>query len=164
MVRSGKRWCAWMVAAVCAAVPAVVQAAPEDVEEERGEVAEAERAFVGVGGFSPALFQFFTTVPDDGRDPAGGWQAAATVLNFVDGRHFFPQVWSCQVFVEVPIRHSMVGVITPQHAALRTAAAATNASRVVMHRRPQWVRALFCMEFATELQTQLGLGAKVRAQ
>ncbi|MDC0749241.1 hypothetical protein [Polyangium mundeleinium] len=169
MVRAGKRWFAWMAAACCAAVSAIAQAAPEDVEEETEEVADAESAFVGAGGFSAALFRFVTIVQDDGTDKAGGWQAAATTLNFVDGRHLFPQGWACQVYIGMPIRHSTHGVIPPQEAARVTAVAATNASTIVMHRRPQWLRALFCLEFEKELLAQLnmqksGLGATVSAR
>jgi len=89
MVRAGKRWFAWMVAACCAAVSAIAQAASGDVEEETEEVADAESAFVGVGGFSAAYFPFVTIVPDDGAGSAGGWQSAMAVLNFVD-RQIYP--------------------------------------------------------------------------
>jgi len=125
---------------------------------------------VGAGGFSAAYFSFVTIVQDDGTDIAGGWQAATATLNFVDVRNLLsPNAWSCQVVVGMPLRHSTHGVITPQKAALVTAAVATDVSRAVLHRRTQWLRALFCPVFATELEAQLnmwmtGLGAKVRAQ
>lgn len=170
MVRSSKRWFAWMVAAFCAAVPAVAQAASEEVDEETEDVAEAESAFVEAGGFSASQFPFATIVQDDGTDIGGGWQAASTVLHFFDGRKLWaPNVWSCQVVVELPIRHSIHGGISPQKAAQVSAAAATVASTVVMRSRPTWIRATYCPAFAVEMTAQLNmlmarLGARVRAQ
>ncbi|MDI1476791.1 hypothetical protein [Polyangium sp. y55x31] len=170
MVRYGKRWCAWTVAAFCAAVPAIAQAAPEDTDEETEEVEEAERAFVEAGAFSPAYFQFVTVVADDGTGAAGGWQSALAVLNFVDNRRIFSMnAWSCQVVVGMPIRHSIHGVITPQRAAMVTAEAATAASSIVMRSQSSWLRATYCPAFATELEAQLNMrmtrvGARVNAQ
>lgn len=75
MVRYGKRWCAWSVAAFCAAVPAIAQAAPEDTDEETEEVGEAERAFVEAGAFSSAYFNSSRSSPMKGRVRlAGGSQ------------------------------------------------------------------------------------------
>lgn len=171
MVRAGKPWFAWTVAAFCAAFPAIAQAAPEDVAEDTGEVAAAESAFTWIGGISEASFPFITVVADGGTDQAGGgWQAAGATLRFMDGRSiFFSNAWSCQVFVWMPIRHAVHGVITPQKAAQVTAAAASSASTVVMGRRPHWIRSSFCADFATELEKQMdtqmaGLGAKVSAR
>ncbi|MDI3284581.1 hypothetical protein [Polyangium sp. 15x6] len=167
MVRAGKPWFAWMIAALCAAIPAIAQAAPEDVEED---TEEAENPIVWIGGVSQAEFPFITVVADGGTDQAGGWQAAGATLRFVDGRSFFfSNAWSCQVFVWMPIRHAVHGVITQQKAAQVSAAAATTASTLVMQRRTDWIRASFCSDFATELETQLntqmtGLGAKVSAR
>ncbi|MDC3953119.1 hypothetical protein [Polyangium jinanense] len=170
MVRAGNPWFAWMVAAFCAAIPAIAQAASEDVPEDTEGVAEAESPIVWIGGVSEAEFPFITVVADGGTEQAGGWQAAGTTLRFVDGRGiFFSNAWSCQVFVWMPIRHAVHGVITPQKAAQVTAAASSSASTLVMHRRPHWIRASFCSDFATELETQLntqmtGLGAKASAR
>ncbi|MDI1451249.1 hypothetical protein [Polyangium sp. 6x1] len=170
MVRAGKRWFAWMIAAFCAAVPAMVQAAPEDDAEETEGVERAESPFVWIGGVSPASFPFITIVADGGTDQAGGWQAAGATLSFADRRSiFFSNSWSCQVFVWMPIRHAVHGAITPEKAAQVTAVAASGASTVVMHRRPHWYRASFCADFASELETQLdtqmkGLGAQVSAR
>ncbi|TKD01224.1 hypothetical protein [Polyangium fumosum] len=170
MVRAGKRWFAWMVAACCAAVSAIAQAAPGDVEEETEEVADAESAFVGAGGFSAAYFPFVTIVADDGAGSAGGWQSAMAVLNFVDRRNLFSSnAWVCQVVVGMPIRHSVHGVITPQRAATVTAQAATSASSIVMKSQLNWLRATYCPAFAAELEAQLNMrmtrvGARVNAQ
>ncbi len=170
MVRMTRGWYSWVVAAAFAAIPSIAHATPEDVEEDTEEVAETESAFVGVGGYSAAAFPFVTIVPDDGTDVAGGWQAAVAMLSFYDGRgRIIPDAWSCQVFVGMPIRHTIHGVIIPPKAATVTAAAATDASRMVMHRQSKWLRATFCPAFAAELEAQLNmrmtrLGAKVRAQ
>lgn len=60
--------------------------------------------------------------------------------------------------------HSL-GVITPEHAAEMSAAAAADAaSSVVMHTQPTWIAALFCPKFAVQIMAELNslnLGAKV---
>ena len=100
-----------------------------------------------VAGFSSALFKFKTTIPDDGQGEAGGWQQAMAALNFVDTRQSPPQSWSCPVTVELPIRTSTRGVISPTQAAEMSAQAATVTSSVVMHSRDSWLPSLFCIKF-----------------
>ncbi len=121
----------------------------------------------GVGRFSPSLFRFVSVIPDDGKDEGGGWQEAAAVLKFIDGRHLIPAAWSCRVTVGMPFRTSSEGRITPEYAADVTATVATDASEAVMHRRSDWLPASFCAEFIGEMRTMFrerhrGLGARVR--
>jgi hypothetical protein len=67
--------------------------------------AEFERPFVSTrGGFSPAVFKFVTTVPDDGQGKAGGWQEATATLQFSDGRQVPTLLWTCTMRVGMPIR------------------------------------------------------------
>jgi hypothetical protein len=118
------------------------------------------------GGFSPSVFKFVTTVPDDGQGKAGGWQEATATLTFSDGRQVPTLMWTCTIRVGMPIRPESYGVISPAVAASMSAAAATTASVAVMHRRPMWIPALYCIHFAKEVELNLKttwskLGAKV---
>lgn len=57
----------------------------------------------------PSHFQFVVIVPDDGKDGAGGWQAAKANLPFQ--KFDFPALitWYCTLTIQVPIRHSVRG-------------------------------------------------------
>lgn len=121
---------------------------------------------VQVGSFSPSVFKFVVTIPDDGKDKAGGWQEAVATLNFSDGRQVPTLMWTCTIKVGMPIRPENYGVISSAVAASMSAAAATTASKAVMHRRPMWIPALYCIHFAKEVESTLNttwskLGAKV---
>jgi hypothetical protein len=121
---------------------------------------------VQVGGFSPSIFKFVVTRPDDGKDKAGGWQEAVATMNFSDGRQLPTDRWTCTIKVGMPIRPENYGVISSAVAASMSAAAATTASKAVMHRRPMWIAASYCIHFAKEVQLTLNttwskLGARV---
>jgi hypothetical protein len=69
----------------------------------------------------------------------------------------------------MPIRSSVFGHMTKTHAADIAAAVADAASSSVMHSRPEWLPALFCIKFAEEmnrlfLKEYEGLGASARSR
>lgn len=104
-----------------------------------------------VGGFSSSLFAFKTNLADDGKDVAGGWQAAVVTLRFVDARSLIPNTWTCRMRYEVPIRTSQ-GPLSPAEAAAITAEVATDASVNVMKTMPSWpVAELYCIRFQKEM-------------
>jgi hypothetical protein len=119
-----------------------------------------------VGGFSPSLFRFRVTVKDDGKKDSGGWQEATTELSFVDARLLLPKAWSCRVTVGMPLRAAAYGRLSADVAADVSASVATEASHDVIHRRPEWLTAEFCVEFFSEMRSlfknnYLGLGVRV---
>lgn len=119
-----------------------------------------------IGAYSPSQFKFKTTVPDDGEGLGGGAQQAATSLDFIDGRQTPPQAWSCSLTVELPIRTSTRGVISPSKAADMSAESATLASGILMHSRDSWLPASFCIKFKEGMQKTMaalypGCGARV---
>ncbi len=123
-------------------------------------------AAVGLGGFSPSLFQFVTIIPDKGGE-AGGWQESFAVLKFFDGRQDPVRKWTCSVRVGMPLRTRLLGSVSPTQAAIWTAEVATDASSVVMHRQPSWLTAEYCLAFHAEMRLRFddyykGLGARIR--
>ena len=121
---------------------------------------------LAIGRFSPAAFRFVTTIEDDGKSGGGGWQEASTGLNFVDTRPVIPRIWSCRVTVGVPLRTVALGRVTSEMAAEWSASIATDASKVVMYRQPEWLIAEFCVAFKTEMNRLFSrahpdLGARV---
>jgi hypothetical protein len=116
-----------------------------DDGEENGEAAEEV-------DFSASNFRFSTLVKDDGTGKAGGWQAASAVLKFGDWRGLVPNFWQCPLTVGVPIRAEVAGHISPEYAAQITAAVASDASSEVMHSRPAWVGAAYCLEFYEKMR------------
>jgi hypothetical protein len=145
----------WVVAVAIAYVPAA--------EGATGACAPAS-----VAGFSASLFKFAVINKDDGTDAAGGWQEADATIRFTDWRHLFPQIWTCTVRIQVPLRTEKLGEISPSWAARTSADIATQASTTVMHQQSQWVPAAFCNAWRDEMLrlfhlTYKTLGAKVSA-
>lgn len=133
---------------------------------ESGPAREAEPTADERSAFDASLFKFSVQVPDDHRGEGGGWQVASTVLSFSDWRSAWviPDTWTCRVTIKVPIRHKSLGVISPEHAARMSAAAAVAASTKGMNQRPKWIAALFCPSFAAQIIAELSslnLGARV---
>jgi len=123
---------------------------------------------LAIGRFSPSVFKFVTTVPDDGKEDSTGWQQASAELNFVDTRSVIPRAWSCRVRIGMPLRTSALGRISPESAAEMSANIATDASGNVMHRRPEWLTAEFCSAFKDEMLSLFAgrhprLGARVNS-
>lgn len=122
-----------------------------------------------VGAFSPSLFKFATTIPDDGKDAAGGWQEAVADLQFVDARHILPRIWSCRVKVGMPLRAEMLGRISAESAAGIAAKIASDASFAVMHRQREWLVADFCNQLEKEMRSTFArawrpLGARINGR
>jgi len=106
---------------------------------------------LAIGSFSPSAFKFATTVPDDGKADPAGWQEASAELNFVDTRSIIPHLWSCRVRVGMPLRTGALGPVSPESAAEMSAGIATEASGTVIHSRPEWLGAEFCVAFKEEM-------------
>jgi hypothetical protein len=112
--------------------------------------------------FSPSVFKFVVTVPDDHTDVAGGTQTARAVLRFPAVR---PGL-TCNVKVDVAIRSATEGIIPPQRAAQVTAEIATVSASVTYHLREDWPSALFCAQWREGMQRifegqYCGFGARV---
>ncbi len=115
--------------------------------------------------FKPSDFPFVIIVPDDGKDPSGGWQAAKVNLEFFLVRLIPPGVisWKCPITIQIPIRHSTRGYISPSSAASMSTLV-TNAVTVGMDF--QLPQGIFCRSFVTGVQTAFpivypNLGARV---
>jgi len=74
----------------------------------------------------PSDFPFTIIVPDDGIGPAGGWQAAKANLPFKKVNFLSVITWYCPITIQVPIRHSKLGYISPANAATMSAAVTNN--------------------------------------
>lgn len=125
--------------------------------------------FPAAGGFSPSEFRFVPAVADDGRDTGGGWQDATAKLRIVDMRHLIPRIWSCLITVGMPLRTTGEGPISPETAATRSAAIATQASAAVMRRQAEWIPAAYCKQLGDEMSALFliqhpRLGARVRGR
>jgi hypothetical protein len=120
-----------------------------------------------IGGISPSLFPYRTTVEDDGADVGGGYQTVTATLKFADGRQDPPAQWQCTYVFGMPLRTAKFGKIDATHAAVITALVATSASSTVMHRQTAWTPSFFCRAFRDEMNVIFqsaaykGLGAGV---
>lgn len=109
----------------------------------------------GMSGFSPSVFKFATTLPDDGEGKAGGWQQATGTLTFYRWTSLLPETWSCMVTVGMPLRTELNGKISTQTAASVTAGVATQASFTVMGIKPEVPPGIFCFKFKEEMRSLL---------
>lgn len=105
-----------------------------------------------VAGFSASLFNFKTTLADDGTDAGGGEQKASATLKFIDSRPFIPEIWTCEVTIKMPLRTAKHGTISAKEAAKIAAKVTTRASTYVMHSRSSWQPTLFCSLFGKRMQ------------
>lgn len=127
----------------------------------------ADRCAHAPHGFSPSVFVFTTTVADDGKDPAGGWQVGSATLHFSRWTTtVIPQTWTCPVTVGMPVRAEAYGVISTKQAATITAQVATIASFQVMNTEPDLPPGIYCKRLATQMGAEFkvsfkSLGAKV---
>lgn len=120
----------------------------------------------GVNGFSPTLFKFATTVPDDGTGEAGGWQVASASLKFVRWTSVLPEPWACPVTIGMPLRTSVNGTVSPGYAATIAAGVATQASSSLMKISPDLPSGVFCSKLKPAMQSLLNvqyptIGAKM---
>jgi len=114
--------------------------------------------------FTESDFPFVTIVADDGRDPSGGWQQAKVNLEFT--KVVIPSGvtrWKCPITIQIPIRHSTRGYISPSRAA-NMSALVTNVVTVNMDfDLPQGI---FCNNFVNGVRDAFpillpNLGARV---
>jgi hypothetical protein len=122
----------------------------------------------GVNGFSSSVFKFTTIVPDDGKDEAGGWQAATASLKFYRWTGLFPDLpWTCSVTVGMPLRAAAYGTISHTYAATISAGIASQAGMDLMHVKPKLPPGVFCSKLGPTMQAlfkaqYLNLGATVK--
>lgn len=98
----------------------------------------------------PSHFPFVVIVPDDGKNGAGGWQAAKANLPFT--KFDFPAVitWFCPITIGMPIRHGIRGVISPASAAVMSAAVTNSVASGMNFDLPQGI---FCARFRKGVET-----------
>ena len=106
----------------------------------------------GPTGFSTSIFMFATTVADDGKGDAAGWQVATATLKFDRWISLLPEAWACQVTIGMPVRAEAYGKISPQQAAIITTEVANNASEFVMHNPEGLPPGIFCSKFKPTMQ------------
>jgi hypothetical protein len=113
---------------------------------------------------SPSEFPFVTIVPDNGKGKAGGWQGTQARLKFT--RVVIPRgvrTWFCNIAIEMPIRHSTIGYISPTAAATMSAAVTNSVTPGTNFDHPEGI---FCENFRNEVQVAFpkmypGLGVRV---
>ena len=108
----------------------------------------------GVHGFAAAAFVFETTVKDDGKDAAGGWQVTGAVLRFwrLRGYAIIPETGTRPVVIGMPVRTAASGVIPPDAAAGMTAGVASAVSDTLMHGPVDLPPGIFCGKFKPGMQ------------
>jgi hypothetical protein len=106
----------------------------------------AQCASLGMGQFAASVFQFVTTIPDDGKDEGGGWQVAAVTLQFRRWTGMLPEQWGCPIWVGMPLRTQVNGSIPPAYAASVSANVADAAGAILMHPPSgvDWPSGIFC--------------------
>ena len=120
--------------------------------------------------YSASLFTFKTTIADDGKDGAGGYQeATASNVKIVDGRQDPPAAWSCSVWVGMPIRPEKYGTISASRAAEIAADVLTTTASLTLKSRDAWIPGLYCKQLGVDMTKVFaaaypGLGASARAQ
>lgn len=101
---------------------------------------------VNIPIFKPSEFLFFTIVPDDGTDKAGGWQQAKANLEFIRVDLIPPGVtrWKCPITIKMPLRTEKMGPIPPSLAATMSAGIANMVTIGMDFELPQGI---FCDRF-----------------
>ncbi|WP_437777889.1 hypothetical protein [Sorangium sp. So ce1097] len=113
--------------------------------------------------FEPSDFPFVTTVKDDGRGSAGGYQQAKANLKF---EHRFPggtTEWYCAITIRMPLRTELMGKIDPLRAASLSEEITEEVGQLMDYKLPPGI---FCKRFATQVDAAFrlkykGLGASV---
>lgn len=121
----------------------------------------------GVNGFSPSVFKFTTTIPDDGTDKGGGWQEATGTLNFYRFTSWRPEEWNCTFTVGMPLRTALAGTISATYAATVTADVATKSAANTAKLKPDLPSGIFCYTMKVEMRSIFAnfyvfLGASVK--
>lgn len=129
-----------------------LQSSPGAESTTTDEPTEEAREPIGLKDFTPSEFSFVTTVRDDGKGPAGGWQEAKAKLTFIAVTfppRRWPRRWQCPITVGMPLRAEHMGVITPAFAAKISAEVANKSKDFVDWQLPSGI---FCQKFVEEVR------------
>ena len=121
---------------------------------DSGCVAQCGSA-LAIGTFAPSIFKFVTTLPDDGKDQAGGWQVANATLSFDRWTGILPESWTCDVAFGIPVRTKAYGVISPAYAATVASEVANQATSYLMHNPNEIPKGAFCALLPGEMNKVL---------
>lgn len=143
---------------------------PGEAQRPNGAEPTGEARQESGGEYESKDFPFVVVVKDDGKDDAGGWQAAEKTFHFMESSHGIPvHLWKCRIRIEMPIRSEVWGPITPSRAALYSAEVATAVVNPLLHSRPNWKNMGddFCRELKDRMKATFDeqypkLGVKVR--
>jgi len=106
-------------------------------------------ATIVTGGIPPSSFEFHPTVPVGGGQP-GGWKVAQVIILLGSVSSSGPRAVWCDIEVGIPqVNH--LGPVLEEEAQVACAAAADQASRVVLQQRLE-VSALICKRFQEEME------------
>ncbi|WP_438038536.1 hypothetical protein [Sorangium sp. So ce128] len=113
--------------------------------------------------FDPEDFPFVTTVEDDGRGKAGGYQEAKANLKF---EHRFPggtNEWHCSLTIKMPLRTELMGKIDSLRAANLSEEITEEVGQLMDYNLPPGI---FCERFRSAVDAAFkfkykGLGASV---
>ncbi|CAN96258.1 putative secreted protein [Sorangium cellulosum So ce56] len=113
--------------------------------------------------FDPSDFPFVTTVQDDGRGKAGGYQEAKANLKFT---RIFPggtDEWYCSLTIKMPLRTELMGKIDPLRAANLSEEITEEVGQLMDYNLPPGI---FCERFRSAADAAFklkytGLGASV---
>lgn len=113
--------------------------------------------------FKPSDFPFVTTVPDDGKGEAGGYQKARPNLEFYDFREEGAKRWYCAFTIEMPLRTELMGKISASRAA-NLSVEITEAVAADPKTDFELPSGIFCSQFVTKVDSAFkkkykGLGA-----
>jgi hypothetical protein len=95
--------------------------------------------------FKPSDFPFVTTVQDDGRGKAAGWQEAKVNLEFT--RVLIPRgvkTWWCDFTIQMPLRTEFMGKVDASRAAGFSVEISNSVASGMDYTLP---RGMFCTEF-----------------
>jgi hypothetical protein len=96
-------------------------------------------------------------VKDDGVGPAGGWQKADKIFDFMEREWWIPvYFWECPLQIQMPIRCALEGRITPSRAALYSAEIANAVVDPLLAARKTWKNqgAAFCVELKDAMNAE----------
>ncbi|WP_437915934.1 hypothetical protein WME73_13125 [Sorangium sp. So ce302] len=113
--------------------------------------------------FDSSFFTFVTTVEDDGRGAAGGYQQAKTNLNFKQVSSAGTREWSCPITIKMPLRTELMGKIDHLRAAELSEEITEEVAQLMDYNLPPGI---FCDRFHRAVDAAFkfkykGLGASV---
>ncbi|XXY18787.1 hypothetical protein WME88_03935 [Sorangium sp. So ce216] len=108
-----------------------------------------------MNGFSPTIIKFVTIIEDDGTRTPGGWQEASVDFKIKRWVDIYPEFWSCQMTIGVPLRNEKQGNITAEMAAVISAKVASTASRKIMKSNMHVPQGIYCFKFTEEMKVRM---------